>query len=510
MHPIARRTFISSGFFGGLGLLSAGKYSRAFEEIAIQPQPTAATFIRRNVYCLTASSPEIRAYKKAITAMRARPTTDPTSWQAQSNIHAAFRPNLPNGIINICPPTTSADLVAPPGMIANACRHDRFFLAWHRIYLYYFERIVRKASGDPNFALPYWAYSPTGRRDLPEPFRLPGGAANPLWTDQRASWANSGGNMNPSAVDASTALAFTPYLSFQSSVNGTPHGSVHTAVGNGCGWMSAFETAGMDPIFWLHHCNIDRLWDDWIASGGGRVNPTSDPTWMNQTFNFYDEAGATVTLSVSQILDTATQLNFRYAAPGVCPTRQVCFCIPLRSWMQDERLIALGDSIYRRQPLTQVLQSAQAPGPVTLGSVPARAQVPFDAATKAQLAALARDPKAGRNVKLVIGDVRLLQRPAVYYEIYLDLPAGSAAVYTSPHYIGNLDFFTSGRKGSEVLSREYDLVMPFVRLSARQLWNTSRLDLTFVPRTFAEGGDVVKSLSGNPQATIGRISLVIE
>ncbi|MGH7262080.1 MAG: tyrosinase family protein [Nitrospiraceae bacterium] len=38
----------------------------------------------------------------------------------------------------------------------NTCQHGSyFFLSWHRMYLYYFERILREASRDPNFALPY-------------------------------------------------------------------------------------------------------------------------------------------------------------------------------------------------------------------------------------------------------------------------------------------------------------------------------------------------------------------
>lgn len=511
MHSIPRRTFISSGLFGGIGLLSAGRYSNPDPLIEESTSAAAAAHIRRNVYCLTASSPEIRAYRKAITAMRARPATDPTSWQAQSNIHGAFRPNPGAGIINICPPTSSADFVAPPGMIADACQHGTFFLAWHRMYLYYFERIVRTASGDPTFALPYWGYSPTGRRDLPDVFRSPNSATNPLWTDQRAPWANTGGSMNPSAVDSTLAFATTPYSLFSVTVQSSPHNVVHTAVGDGCGWMSAFATAGMDPIFWLHHCNIDRLWEDWLASGGGRVNPTTDPSWMNQSYNFYDEAGATVTLRVSQILDTVTQLDHRYAPPTVCPGRTICFCIPRRPWLEDERIVAKTDSIYNRPPLPQAVKAAGQSGPITLGAKPTQVRLPFDDNLKRQFSVIGSDPKAGRNIKLVVDDVQLLQNPMIYYEIYVDLPSdGKEAVYTSPHYIGNLDFFTSARPRRDRISREFGLVMPFVSLSAMKRWLPDRLEVTFVPQAFAEGEDPARLLRDRPQATIGRVSVTIE
>jgi hypothetical protein len=48
-----------------------------------------------------------------------------------------------------------------------------FFLSWHRMYIYFFERILRAASGDPNLALPYWNYSDPAQRALPVPFREP-------------------------------------------------------------------------------------------------------------------------------------------------------------------------------------------------------------------------------------------------------------------------------------------------------------------------------------------------
>ena len=52
------------------------------------------------------------------------------------------------------------------------CQHRSwFFFPWHRIYLYWFERILRQASGDPELTLPYWNYSDERRaRVLPPAF----------------------------------------------------------------------------------------------------------------------------------------------------------------------------------------------------------------------------------------------------------------------------------------------------------------------------------------------------
>jgi hypothetical protein len=252
MEDMNRRDFVLAAAQGGIGLMEGAHLAGLGRELAAQPAPTAEQTLRyrRNVYCLSASSPTITAYRNAVATMKSRPATNPTSWLAQANIHGAFSP--------------------PAGMIANACRHDTlFFLSWHRMYLHYFERIVRAASGDPNFALPYWGYSPTGARDLPATFRTPADASNSLYAAQRRATINGGSNLSASAVDPGAALAQLTFNGMSSSVNGTPHGVVHTGVGGPGGLMSAFETAGQDPIFWLHHAAIDRIWELWLASGGG-------------------------------------------------------------------------------------------------------------------------------------------------------------------------------------------------------------------------------------------------
>ncbi|KAA8563987.1 hypothetical protein EYC84_011986 [Monilinia fructicola] len=44
-----------------------------------------------------------------------------------------------------------------------------------------------------------------------------------------------------------------------------PHGAVHVAVGGDYGHMSQLSYAAFDPIFWLHHTNVDRLFTMWQA-----------------------------------------------------------------------------------------------------------------------------------------------------------------------------------------------------------------------------------------------------
>ena len=82
--------------------------------------------------------------------------------------------------------------------------------------------------------------------------------------------------------------------------------------------MGNFSGAGRDPIFWLHHCNIDRLWEKWLSQGGGRTNPIANTTWMNKTSTFADVNGSFVTMRNSDVLSTVSQLNYQYDDPSKC------------------------------------------------------------------------------------------------------------------------------------------------------------------------------------------------
>jgi len=59
---------------------------------------------------------------------------------------------------------------------------------------------------------------------------------------------------------------FLPYI------HGSMHGQIHTSIG--CA-MSNTGTAAMDPLFYMHHTNIDRLWHIWVDCFGYESVPAS-------------------------------------------------------------------------------------------------------------------------------------------------------------------------------------------------------------------------------------------
>lgn len=86
-----------------------------------------------------------------------------------------------------------------------------------------------------------------------------------------------------------------------------PHNTVHTWTGdrnqpNGEN-MGTYYSAGRDPMLYVHHANIDRLWSMWKTLGGGRQDLT-DKDWLDSSFLFYNENAEMVRVKVRDFLDS--------------------------------------------------------------------------------------------------------------------------------------------------------------------------------------------------------------
>ncbi|HEX9935701.1 MAG TPA: tyrosinase family protein, partial [Longimicrobium sp.] len=217
-----------------------------------------------------------------------------------------------------------------------------------------------------------------------------------------------------------------------------PHNRVHSNIG---GWMGDPNTAAQDPVFWAHHCNVDRLWEGWLALGGGRVNPTGNTIWMNTPFTFFDVsstgAPVQVTLRGSQILNIVAQLNYRYDALPNYP------CPNVRD-VRRQRVLSAPH--LPPPPRAAEPNAAQTQG-VTLGSAPVSVELAVSGGLREALGT----GGGGRRIELRLEGIRVDQNPGVAYHMYLAL-APTAAPRTldadnpHPHYVGTLDFF-------EIISR---------------------------------------------------------
>jgi len=255
--------------------------------------------VRRDIGELAFDDPILETYREAVAAMQALPADDPRNWVNQAQIHLDF------------------------------CPHGNwFFLPWHRAYLGAFEAICRDLTGDNDFALPYWDWAKDPQ--VPAAFYEPewNGGLNPLVNNTREVGPDNtipldstGCEVIESILDEtdfelfasgqpfsqnSTDTAFQRAQGSSGDLERTPHNDVHVFVR---GDMITFMSP-LDPVFWLHHCNVDRVWALWNS----RNNPnTDDPLWLDFTFegNFVTPQNDVFDVTIGELQDTLA-LGYRY------------------------------------------------------------------------------------------------------------------------------------------------------------------------------------------------------
>jgi tyrosinase len=288
---------------------------------------------RKNVYYLTPSEQD--SLRVAFARMKANTnSSNKKSWIYQTSLHGTTASTL-KPLWN-----TSKYAHSPTG--GNSYE---YFLSWHRMYLYFFERILLSYQGDPDLRLPYWdpldipsdlgindtrfprLYAdPTydsfyikktnpnkgtrifktvvnplynlNRRLLPYPIRT----ADPNDSDEYDTYDNACGSANNKIT----------YCDFLNSIEGDPHNYIHACVGGASGDMNDLKKAAKDPAFFLHHANIDRLWEKWIKKN---VNNTRNPTSGNfaaTNFYFYNERKNLYKIKGADIVDTRGKLKYFY------------------------------------------------------------------------------------------------------------------------------------------------------------------------------------------------------
>jgi tyrosinase len=426
-----------------------------------------AVLIRREISGLAANHPIVTGYAQGVKRMQERHPDDPTSWSYQAAIHGS--------------------LETPARNLWNQCQHATwYFLPWHRMYLYYFERIVRaaiiEAGGPPDWTLPYWNYC-LGQQHafLPAPFRTPpAGEHSPLYVPERDPKLNSGDEGMPDYVTTPRKALERPHFvgkaefggpqtGFQHSgetfgaLENSPHNAVHVFVK---GLMKSPETAAQDPIFWLHHANIDRLWSQWIATGAGHEDPPEEG-WRNFSFTLYDEHGHEVSMRCEQVLQTATDLGYIY------DSEQAPQPPPLPPQRPTPRLTSV-----TAQP--QEMIGATQEG-VTLIGEQITVSVPI-----AQAAAEGFGEQV--HAYLNVEEIEAAHNPGVTYLVYADLEGGEAPHPDSPHYLGTLSFFGVERARNPVgdaaphaLQASYDITPIARELEAQGKWAGHEFPVTFAP-----------------------------
>jgi tyrosinase len=158
------------------------------------------------------------------------------------------------------------------------------FLAWHREYLAKLE--ARLILVNPLVRIPYWNW--IEERAVPQALSDP--------ADLQA-WGVTRGTFNPNGLpvqsDIDAVKANAGFAAFQTALE-RPHGWVHNAVG---GTMATGDSPA-DPLFWLHHAFVDKIWDDWQKAHAGAP---SKPPNVNDTL----QPAPIITHTVAEVLDTS-------------------------------------------------------------------------------------------------------------------------------------------------------------------------------------------------------------
>jgi tyrosinase len=416
---------------------------------------------RENVAGMDSSHPMLRSYADAVQAMKDLPESDPRNWKRQAEIHRGL--------------TGDQD---PSG-----CPHGNwYFLPWHRAYVLEFEEICRDLSGNPDFALPYWNW--TQNNSIPGPFRQ-----GTLLDDTRIRDSVPARFVEQPIIDGILSQGdFEFFASFRpfgqndtdprwqraggaaSRLEGTPHDFVHGAIGSPppntgipTGNMGDVPTAALDPIFWLHHCNIDRLWAEWNAQGHRN---TSDARWIDFRLTPFDR--------VVGDLQDITQLGYTYDTiaqpllPEPSPLPPLLDRAKERFELMEPRVVTLGSeaSFPVETPQSALPLAAEA---VSAGDVAA---------------------EGGTKVFAFVRGVEPPQDPGVTVNVFLNCPYLSADTPVSdPHYVGNFTFFgfhggnghDHGSHGHDTKSFAFDLTETVDRLRSQESDLEERLTVQLLP-----------------------------
>jgi tyrosinase len=396
------------------------KGASAIAAASILPSTARATSIKNrlewNDFKMSTAYP---GYLKAIGAMRANTkSSDRRSWAYWVNIHIS---NCPHG--------------AP------------YFLAWHRGYLHHFQQVLRELSGNSSLMIPYWDYY---KNPVMPPEFTDSASANPLYVEGRLNT-----NVYPS-------LSLSPFLikyknfqrgvvdAFEPVIETAPHGMLHNIVG---GVMTGMSSPG-DPIFWLHHGQIDRLWLAWVTANAGRqMPPLADAYWTG--LHTY-----ATTLSMARAMTHDTHSLFYTYADKALPTS-----LPPLARAAQLRMVASpspGSQALRRPPPGRFEPSAPRPigsnnrsiggvKSVALDENSVTAQITPEITDSKLLQSIAESRTAAADADRAPSPYRyanlVLDRPSVtgagseggyFYDIYLNLPTSSG---------GDVDQLLVGRFG---------------------------------------------------------------
>jgi hypothetical protein len=282
--------------------------------------------------------------------------------------------------------------------------------------------------------VPYWNCSAPSQRGCPDIFAEPDPdpatqkPRNPLYDPRRnLVWVFGLGDLNDNAVSTKNVLSSSKYFDSalpQNAVGGSwkdrepvskgameqsPHDNIHFITGGvigdtGGGLMASPRTSAHDPLFWVHHSNIDRLWNVWgcqqTSSWG---DPPPDAWWDEKAWWFYDFDGTAANLPRRSYIDSR--------ALGYAFDDEDLSCTPVSSQPPPSPPLVLAQQF----DLMVDLPRAEFPGLALSTSADAQATLPVDDQLSIQTFGI---NKLQQQVMLELADVTFAEPPLVGFAVY--------------------------------------------------------------------------------------------
>jgi hypothetical protein len=223
-------------------------------------------------------------------------------------------------------------------------------------------------------------------------------------------------------------MTYTDYKSFCLSINAAPHGAMHDYIGAGndttgllqfnnpitnsisnTGLMGWVPTAGFDPVFWLHHSNIDRVWQQWTNSENGKMITLEELKSVEWPYVFFDENGNKVEYTMEEVIKIIYDMDYDFDDTKVQSKSQ--------------------NTLVQSTPIR----------PIAISTIDFKVNKGFTN-VKVDKLLTSSSPSSFSKMNMEV-EVSFIEVPRGVYEVYLNLPSGEVRHPSSKYFVGFMNFF---------------------------------------------------------------------
>jgi tyrosinase len=267
----------------------------------------------------------------------------------------------------------------------------------------------------------------------------------------------------------------------------SPHNNVHKLVGGVNGWMSYWNCAALDPIFFIHHSNIDRLWNIWLTKCPRASDPLDNSVWEEHQWTFFDEDGYKVEMTTCEVLRAQVQLGYSYEGEPAQPN-QDCGQHRVPYTFSEDYLPVRIPSFELRGGTFRVTIDLDEAKQKTTNIVMNQDQTLF----------------------LVLDGVETDRAPGTIWDVFVGVPRGAEPGAQRQEFVGTLALFARGIGTSEHHAEPAHFAYPITQAVAAAIQsNHNRIDVAFVARGAIVDGKPTSPVVTSP-VRVGQTRLMLE